>query len=79
MYATELKEEEMIKLPIALTEHNNWELAVTEAIAKRDELEKAAGHEKEYLRPILLFQAQDIKGEITVEKLKDNLIILLQQ
>ena len=74
VYATELKEEEMIKLPIALTEHNNWELAVTEAIAKRDELEKAAGHEKEYLRPILLFQAQDIKGEITVEKLKDNLV-----
>lgn len=27
-----------------------------------------------YLRPILLFQAQDIKGEITVEKLKDNLV-----
>ena len=74
VYATELKEEEMIKLPIALTEHNNWELAVTEAIAKRDELEKAAGHEKEYLRPILLFQAQDVKGEITVEKLKDNLV-----
>ena len=78
VYATELKEEEMIKLPIALTEHNNWELAVTEAIAKRDELEKAAGHEKEYLRPILLFQAQDIKGEITVEKLKDNLINVQQ-
>lgn len=78
VYATELKEEEMIKLPIALTEHNNWELAVTEAIAKRDELEKAAGHEKEYLRPILLFQAQDIKGEVTVEKLKDNLINVQQ-
>lgn len=74
VYATELKEEEMIKLPISLTEHNNWELAVTEAIAKRSELEKAAGHEQEYLRPILLFQAQDIKGEVTVEKLKDNLI-----
>lgn len=74
VYATELKEEEMIKLPISLTEHNNWELAVIEAIAKRSELEKAAGHEQEYLRPILLFQAQDIKGEVTVEKLKDNLI-----
>lgn len=74
VYATELKEEEMIKLPIALTEHNNWELAVTEAIAKRSELEKAAGHEKEYLRPILLFQAQNVNGEITVEKLKENLI-----
>ncbi len=78
VYAKELKEEDMIKLPIALTEHNNWELAVTEAIAKREELEKAAQYEKEYLRPILLFQAQDIKGEITVEKLKENLINVQQ-
>lgn len=78
VYATELKEEEMIKLPIVLTEHNNWELAVTEAIAKRSELEKAAQYEKEYLRPILLFQAQDITGEITVEKLKDHLISVQQ-
>ncbi len=78
VYAAELKEEEMIKLPIALTEHNNWEMAVTEAIAKRAELEKAAQHEKEYLRPILLFQAQDIKGEVTVERLKENLINVQQ-
>lgn len=78
VYATELKEEEMIKLPIVLTEHNNWELAVTEAIAKRSELEKATQYEKEYLRPILLFQAQDITGEITVEKLKDHLISVQQ-
>lgn len=78
VYATELKEEEMIKLPIALTEHNNWELAVTEAIAKRAELEKAAQYEKEYVRPILLFQAQDIKGEVTVERLKENLINVQQ-
>ena len=78
VYASELKEEEMIKLPIALTEHNNWELAVTEAIAKRSELEKAAQHEKDYVRPILLFQAQDIKGDVTVEKLKEHLINIHQ-
>lgn len=78
VYASELKEEEMIKLPIVLTEHNNWEAAVTEAIAKRSELEKAAQHEKEYVRPILLFQAQDIKGDITVEKLKEHLINIQQ-
>lgn len=78
VYATELKDEEMIKLPIAVTEHNNWELAVTEAIAKRTELEKAAQYEKEYIRPVLLFQAQDIKGEITVAKLKENLINVQQ-
>ena len=78
VYATELKEEEMIKLPIVLTEHNNWETAITEAVAKRAELEKAAGYEKDYLRPILLFQAQDIKGDITVEKLKNHLINVLE-
>ena len=77
VYATELKEEEMIKLPIVLTEHNNWETAVTEAIAKRTELEKASAYEKDYLRPILLFQAQDIKGNVTVEKLKDYLVNVL--
>lgn len=74
VYATELKEEEMIKLPIVLTEHTNWELAVTEAVVKRAELEKEAESEKDYVRPIILFQAQDIKGEVTVEKLKENLI-----
>lgn len=78
VYATELKDEEMIKLPIALTEHNNWEMAVTEAIAKRAELEKAAQYEREYVRPVLLFQAQNVNGEITVEKLKDNLVNVQQ-
>lgn len=72
--ATELKEEEMIKLPIVLTEHNNWELAITEAIAKRAELEEAAKHEREYIRPILLFQAQNKDGEINVEALKKHLM-----
>lgn len=72
--ATELKEEEMIKLPIVLTEHNNWELAITEAIAKRDELEKASEHENDYVRPILLFQAQDKDGTTNVEVLKKHLI-----
>lgn len=78
VYASELKDEEMIKLPIALTEHNNWEMAVTEAIAKRAELEKAAQYEREYVRPVLLFQAQNVNSEITVEKLKDNLINVQQ-
>ncbi|MDR1850486.1 MAG: DEAD/DEAH box helicase family protein [Zoogloeaceae bacterium] len=72
--ATELKEEEMIKLPIELREHLGWEQAVDEAIAKRAELEKAAENEREYIRPILLFQAQDKSGAVTVEVLKDYLI-----
>lgn len=72
--ATELKEEEMIKLPIELREHIDWEQAVTEAIAKRKELEDAAANEKDYVRPIILFQAQDKNGEHNVEALYDHLI-----
>ncbi|GHV62670.1 type III restriction endonuclease [Bacteroidia bacterium] len=72
--ASELKEEEMIKLPIALKEHYGWETAVDEAIAKRAELEKAASNESDYIRPIILFQAQDKNGEVNVEALKKYLL-----
>ncbi len=72
--ASELKEEEMIKLPISLVVHNGWEFAVDEAIARRASLEKDAEKEKEYIRPILLFQAQSKDKEITVEKLKTYLL-----
>ncbi|MDR0704730.1 MAG: DEAD/DEAH box helicase family protein [Planctomycetaceae bacterium] len=72
--ATELKEEEMIKLPIELREHVGWEQAVDEAIVKRTELEKAAEQERDYIRPILLFQAQDKNGEVNVDVLKNYLL-----
>jgi type III restriction enzyme len=72
--ASELKEEEMIKLPIELREHTGWEPAVSEAIFKRTELEKAAEQEKNYIRPILLFQAQDKNGEVNVDVLKNYLL-----
>ena len=72
--AAELKEEEMIKLPIALVEHTGWELAVDEAIARRAALEKDTHNEREYIRPLLLFQAQSKDKEITVEVLKKYLL-----
>jgi len=72
--AMELKEEEMIKLPIELREHSGWEQAVDEAILKRTELEKIADDEADYIRPILLFQAQDKNGDVNVDALKDYLI-----
>jgi type III restriction enzyme len=72
--AAELKDEEMIKLPIDLWELPGWEQAVSMAIVKRAELERAAGGEAEYVRPILLFQAQDKNGEVSVEALRDYLI-----
>ena len=72
--ALELKEEEMIKLPIELREHLGWEQAVDEAIVRRAALEKDAQKEREYIRPILLFQAQSKEKDVTVEVLKKYLL-----
>ena len=72
--ARELKDEEMVKLPIVVTEHTaGWEQAADAAIARRAELEKLAEQEKEYIRPIALFQAQNVSGEVNVEALKKYL------
>ena len=71
--ALELKREDMIKLPIVLSEHDTWQNAVNGAIAKRASLAEAAKREAAYLRPIVLFQAQKKNQEITVEALKKHL------
>ena len=72
--ALELKREDMIKLPIMLSEHDTWQDAVTGAIAKRALLAGAAKRDAAYLRPIVLFQAQKKNQEITVEALKKHLV-----
>jgi type III restriction enzyme len=72
--AIELKDAEMIKLPILLKEHSNWEMAVTEALARRVDLQREAETEDDFIRPIILFQAQEKDEEITVEKLKRHLM-----
>jgi type III restriction enzyme len=72
--ASELKEEEMIKLPIELREHLGWEHAVDEAVAKRVALVKEAANETDYVRPIVLFQAQDKNGEVNTGVLKQYLM-----
>ncbi len=72
--AQELKREEMIKLPIILAEHDTWQSAVSRAVADRAALDKAAAAEPDYLRPIVLFQAQPKDREVTYEVLKRHLI-----
>ena len=73
--AMELKDAEMIKLPVRLEEHETWEGAVTGAILKRAELaEEAAKDRAAYIRPIVLFQAEDKNREVTVEVLRHHLI-----
>lgn len=72
--AQELKDEEMIKLPIVLGEHPSWQGAVDGAIQRRKELDDIAKKDKKYIRPIVLFQAQKQNEDVTVDTLKDYLI-----
>jgi type III restriction enzyme len=60
--AAELKAAEMIKMPIRLETDQNWQLTVGKALDARTKLEALAKAEEadtgEYIRPIILFQAQ---------------------
>ena len=74
--ARELEAEQMIKLPILLAEHtpDHWGDAVRDAVLRRHALEAEAANELDYLRPIVLFQAQDVGGDVPPDRLKAHLI-----
>jgi len=80
--AAELKTEEMIKMPIRLTTHRDWRKTVGAACDAQVALEQAARAEAretgEYLRPVVLIQAQSAaKGDpqrLTWELLEKYLI-----
>ncbi|GAB2503903.1 DEAD/DEAH box helicase family protein [Pseudoxanthomonas sangjuensis] len=73
--AFELKAENMIKFPVVLKEHNGeWQAAVSSAVARRKSLAQTALGEPEYIRPILLVQAENARGVATVEEVKRHLI-----
>ena len=72
--AQELKSEEMIKLPIMLSENDTWQNAVNGAVVRRAELAEVAWNDAGYLRPIVLFQAQSKNREVNVEALKNHLL-----
>jgi type III restriction enzyme len=65
--ASQLKHEQMIKLPIVLTEHPNWEDAIQDAILTRNKLAEIAKNEPDFVRPIVLIQAEEKGREVTVE------------
>ena len=74
MGAQALAREDMIKLPIVLMEHpTGWKDAVRDAVLTRDRLETLAQKEADYIRPVLLFQAEPKNGEATVEALLEHL------
>lgn len=79
--AAELKAEEMIKLPIKLRTREDWKEVISDALQTQRMLENAAKEEEqesgEYIRPIILFQAQPKSKErqtLTVEVVKKSLI-----
>jgi len=71
--AQDLKDEEMIKLPIVFAAHDTWQQAIAASIQTRARLEQAANKEADYLRPLVLFQAENKNGEVTVDALKHYL------
>ncbi len=72
--ASELKAEDMIKLPVQLEEARSWQDAVVNGIQQRNHLEEVAAAEPEYLRPIMLIQAEPKDREVTVVVVKQYLI-----
>ncbi len=77
--AQELAAENMIKLPIVLAEHpEGWRQAVFGAVQTRQKLEAEALKDdvggQAYLRPLVLFQAQNANDEMPPEKLRRYLI-----
>ena len=72
--AQELKNEEMLKLPLMLSEYDNWQNAVTGAVASRASLAESAEGDRDYIRPVVLFQAQPRNQEVPVEVLRKHLV-----
>ena len=79
--AAELKAEDMIKMPIELLTTDEWQNAISNSVKQQQALEEIAKAEEtntgEYIRPIVLFQAQhdsQTESTINVEVVKNFLI-----
>jgi len=80
--ADKLKAEHMVRIPIYVTPYlNSWKIALDGAIEKRNELEELAKAEQqevgEYIRPIMLIQAQSRSkyyDTITIDAVKNFLL-----
>jgi type III restriction enzyme len=75
VYAADLKAEDMVKLPLPTTVHPHWEQAINGAAQTRRYLaEFAAQDQDDYIRPIVLIQAEKKDQEHTVEAVKRQLV-----
>jgi len=83
--ASSLKAEDMIKLPIELLTTDIWQTSIADAVDKQKELELISLEESkqtgEYIRPIVLFQAEHdskVHSTIDVKTVYDYLIHALK-
>ena len=80
--ARELKKENMVKLPVVVYNRDNVKDVLRDAIKLRGSIEQQAQTEQqlggEYIRPIVLFQAEPKSSSdtVTFEKLKDKLVAI---
>ncbi len=77
--AQQLQAEHMIKMPIALMEHTRgWQAAVFDAVQNQRLLEAEAQQEEaatgDYIRPIVLLQAQNSGEPVNVDVLRAHLV-----
>lgn len=63
--ASQLQAEDMLKLPLELTVHTDWQVVLRDALSRRSQLEEIALEEKnetgEIIRPVLFIQAEKKK------------------
>ncbi len=81
--AAQLKTYHMVKLPVIVYNHHSQKEVISNAIQLRNNLEKQATAQREaggdYIRPIVLFQAQPATGQeeaSTFEGVKKRLVLL---
>lgn len=77
--AQQLQAEDMIKMPIALIEHTRgWQAAVFDAVQNQRLLEAEAQQEEaatgDYIRPIVLLQAQNSTEPLNADALRQHLM-----
>ena len=74
--ARELKRENMVKLPVIVYNRPDRASVIHDAVKLRGVLEKKAKVNNEYIRPIVLFQAQPKNGDdaATFDKIKAKLV-----
>ena len=76
VHSQKLKKAQMVKIPIVLESKKDWREIIDDGFVQRKVLEELSKKDKDYIRPIALFQAEPDRDNksITVDKIKEYLI-----